>query len=54
MARAGLEWLHRLGHEPRRLWRRYLVDDAAFVPILVRTVLRRGGAGDADVNPPRP
>ena len=42
MARAGLEWLHRLGHEPRRLWRRYLVDDVAFVPILARAVLRRG------------
>jgi exopolysaccharide biosynthesis WecB/TagA/CpsF family protein len=23
MRRAGLEWLHRLGSEPRRLWRRY-------------------------------
>jgi N-acetylglucosaminyldiphosphoundecaprenol N-acetyl-beta-D-mannosaminyltransferase len=44
MARAGLEWLHRLGQEPRRLWRRYLVEDVAFVPILLRT-LRRRGAG---------
>lgn len=26
MRRARLEWLHRLGEEPRRLWRRYLVD----------------------------
>lgn len=25
MQRAGLEWLHRLASEPRRLWRRYLV-----------------------------
>ena len=25
MQRAGLEWLHRLCSEPRRLWRRYLV-----------------------------
>ncbi len=23
----GLEWLHRLAREPRRLWRRYLLDD---------------------------
>jgi N-acetylglucosaminyldiphosphoundecaprenol N-acetyl-beta-D-mannosaminyltransferase len=37
MARAGLEWLFRLGCEPRRLWRRYLVEDVAFVPILLRT-----------------
>jgi N-acetylglucosaminyldiphosphoundecaprenol N-acetyl-beta-D-mannosaminyltransferase len=26
MQRASLEWLYRLGSEPRRLWRRYLVD----------------------------
>jgi exopolysaccharide biosynthesis WecB/TagA/CpsF family protein len=26
MQRARLEWLHRLAAEPRRLWRRYLVD----------------------------
>ncbi len=26
MRRAGLEWLHRLGSEPARMWRRYLVD----------------------------
>nr|WP_284209859.1 WecB/TagA/CpsF family glycosyltransferase [Methylorubrum aminovorans] len=24
MQRAGIEWLHRLAGEPRRLWRRYL------------------------------
>jgi N-acetylglucosaminyldiphosphoundecaprenol N-acetyl-beta-D-mannosaminyltransferase len=27
MQRAGLEWLHRLLSEPRRMWRRYLIDD---------------------------
>lgn len=26
MQRARLEWLYRLGSEPKRLWRRYLVD----------------------------
>jgi N-acetylglucosaminyldiphosphoundecaprenol N-acetyl-beta-D-mannosaminyltransferase len=31
MQQAGLEWLHRLGSEPRRLWRRYLVGNALFV-----------------------
>jgi N-acetylglucosaminyldiphosphoundecaprenol N-acetyl-beta-D-mannosaminyltransferase len=30
MQRAGLEWLWRLGSEPRRLARRYLVHDAPF------------------------
>jgi N-acetylglucosaminyldiphosphoundecaprenol N-acetyl-beta-D-mannosaminyltransferase len=31
MQRAGLEWLFRLGTEPRRLWRRYLVNNPVFV-----------------------
>jgi N-acetylglucosaminyldiphosphoundecaprenol N-acetyl-beta-D-mannosaminyltransferase len=29
--RAGLEWLFRLGQEPRRLWRRYLVYNPLFL-----------------------
>jgi N-acetylglucosaminyldiphosphoundecaprenol N-acetyl-beta-D-mannosaminyltransferase len=28
---AGLEWLFRLAHEPRRLWRRYLLDNPRFL-----------------------
>lgn len=32
--RAGLEWLHRMLHEPRRLWRRYLYSNAAFVGLV--------------------
>ncbi len=31
MRHAGLEWLHRLASEPRRLWRRYLVTNGLFV-----------------------
>ncbi len=31
MQRCGLEWVHRLMQEPRRLARRYLVDDLPFV-----------------------
>lgn len=31
MQRAGLEWLHRLVSEPRRLWKRYLVTNTLFV-----------------------
>ena len=30
MQRAGLEWVHRLLQEPRRLGRRYLIDDLPF------------------------
>jgi N-acetylglucosaminyldiphosphoundecaprenol N-acetyl-beta-D-mannosaminyltransferase len=37
MSRMGLEWLFRLGLEPRRLWRRYLVEDPAFIAIVART-----------------
>ena len=29
--RCGLQWLHRLVQEPRRLWRRYLLNNPAFV-----------------------
>jgi len=35
MMRAGLEWLFRLGQEPHRLWRRYLVLNPLFVFHLV-------------------
>ena len=30
MQKAGLEWLWRLAHEPRRLWKRYLLNDLSF------------------------
>lgn len=33
----GLEWLYRLSHEPRRLWRRYLVGNARFIAIILRS-----------------
>jgi N-acetylglucosaminyldiphosphoundecaprenol N-acetyl-beta-D-mannosaminyltransferase len=36
MSQCGLEWLHRLVREPRRLWRRYLVRDPKFVLIVWR------------------
>lgn len=40
--RLGLEWLHRLALEPRRLARRYLRDDLPFALALVaRSVVRR-------------
>jgi N-acetylglucosaminyldiphosphoundecaprenol N-acetyl-beta-D-mannosaminyltransferase len=40
MQRAGLEWLFRLLQEPRRMWRRYLVDDAQFIRLLVQELRR--------------
>jgi len=41
MRRAGLEWLHRLVREPRRLGRRYLFDDPPIVALLLRERWRR-------------
>jgi N-acetylglucosaminyldiphosphoundecaprenol N-acetyl-beta-D-mannosaminyltransferase len=31
MQRSGLEWLYRLAMEPRRLWKRYLINNPVFV-----------------------
>lgn len=35
MQDCGLEWFHRLGSEPRRLWRRYLVTNTLFLVYLL-------------------
>jgi len=40
MQRSGLEWLHRLLQEPRRLWRRYLIGNFAFVLLVLRQLTR--------------
>jgi len=40
MQRTGLEWLHRLVQEPRRLWRRYLIGNSAFIWLVMRQRLR--------------
>lgn len=39
--RAGLEWAHRMAQEPRRLARRYLVDDIPFAAVLFSNALVR-------------
>lgn len=38
--RAGLQWLHRLMQDPRRLWRRYLRNNPAFVWRIGLQILR--------------
>lgn len=38
MNRLGIEWLYRLAQEPRRLWRRYLIGNPAF---LARVTIER-------------
>jgi N-acetylglucosaminyldiphosphoundecaprenol N-acetyl-beta-D-mannosaminyltransferase len=40
MQRLGLEWLFRLTHEPRRLWRRYLLSNPLFLILLAGHWLR--------------
>jgi N-acetylglucosaminyldiphosphoundecaprenol N-acetyl-beta-D-mannosaminyltransferase len=39
----GLQWLHRLAQEPTRLWKRYLINNPAFLSqaFLQLTRLRR-------------
>src|SRR5690606_3404833 len=39
MQRLGLEWMHRLAHEPKRLWKRYLLTNSRFVSLAVRELM---------------
>ena len=54
MQRHGLEWLWRLGLEPRRLWRRYLLLNPAYLARLSaqKTKLWRAPAPAAASDPP--
>lgn len=50
MQRVGLEWAHRLYSEPSRLWRRYLIRGPAFIPLVLREIVksrRRQYAGNS-------
>jgi N-acetylglucosaminyldiphosphoundecaprenol N-acetyl-beta-D-mannosaminyltransferase len=38
MQEAGLEWAWRLAMEPKKLWKRYLVTNSAFLALLGRTL----------------
>ena len=41
MSRVGLEWLYRMAADPKRLLRRYLVDDLPFFGLLLKQRLGR-------------
>jgi N-acetylglucosaminyldiphosphoundecaprenol N-acetyl-beta-D-mannosaminyltransferase len=41
MQRSGLEWFYRFLQEPRRMFRRYFIEDMAFVGMLAKEWLRR-------------
>jgi N-acetylglucosaminyldiphosphoundecaprenol N-acetyl-beta-D-mannosaminyltransferase len=45
--RAGLEWVHRLISEPRRLWYRYLYHNPRFVALFVQQLYRQRMGGRA-------
>jgi N-acetylglucosaminyldiphosphoundecaprenol N-acetyl-beta-D-mannosaminyltransferase len=43
----GMEWLYRVLQEPGRLWKRYLVTNAAFCGLLLRELAGRSVSFDA-------
>lgn len=40
MRKVGLEWLHRLASDPKRLWRRYLYTNIVFVAAACRQLVK--------------
>jgi exopolysaccharide biosynthesis WecB/TagA/CpsF family protein len=49
----SLEWAYRLLREPRRLWRRYLVESPKILHIFVKERLGRAGSGAVNELPHR-
>ncbi len=41
MQKAGLEWFWRILMEPKRLWRRYFIEDMQFFPLLLKQKFAR-------------
>ena len=61
MQRSGLEWLFRLAAEPRRLWRRYVINIPRFLfkisrrrPKLMAAAEPRDGSGNVSGAPQTP
>jgi N-acetylglucosaminyldiphosphoundecaprenol N-acetyl-beta-D-mannosaminyltransferase len=48
MQKSGLEWTHRLAHEPRRLWKRYSQDGVHFSRAIAGQLWAIGGKGRAE------
>ncbi|MFQ5902135.1 MAG: WecB/TagA/CpsF family glycosyltransferase [Candidatus Binatia bacterium] len=54
MQRNGLEWLFRLTTEPRRLWRRYLINNPFFLwLVLLQAVGRKASQTDGEIKAAR-
>jgi N-acetylglucosaminyldiphosphoundecaprenol N-acetyl-beta-D-mannosaminyltransferase len=47
--RIGLEWLFRLCHEPRRLWRRYLIEPWFVLAMLYTSFRSMSSSGSIDI-----
>ena len=45
----GIEWVFRILREPRRLWRRYLIDDIPFLGMVIKQKWFSGSRGQAAV-----
>ncbi len=43
MQRMGLEWLYRLGQEPRRMFPRYFVTNSLFIAMIIAQLVRKVG-----------
>lgn len=41
MVVCGLEWFHRMVQNPKRLFKRYLVDDMAIVPLFIKEIFNK-------------
>lgn len=53
MNRVGIEWLHRLSREPRRMWRRYLIGNPWFLWRAARESLRDARARERGASGPQ-
>jgi len=52
LQRVGLHWLYRLAQEPRRLWRRYVLFNPAYIGLLALQALRVWRPDPSDSDPP--
>ncbi|MFS0821577.1 WecB/TagA/CpsF family glycosyltransferase [Bacillus sp. 1P02SD] len=41
MQKSGLEWFWRLIQEPKRLWKRYLVNDSKFIILFINELIKK-------------
>ena len=41
MNKAGIEWVYRLGQEPRRMWKRYVLGNPVFLWRVLRSRRKR-------------